>query len=203
MGNHEYWGPDRASLKNLRQRFSQLQKSRWYTIEIAGVGLAIIVLDSNQKNLAELWQVQKQWYINTLKRLSSNKIIQQVIVVSHHPPFTNSTVTGDEIHVQRTFLPAFFENSKTIAWISGHAHAYEHFNKNSKHFIVAGGGGGPRVILKSPGAHRDLYKAGSPRPFHYLLITGMGKLLNFKVKGIDKGLSKIRVIDEFNIPTPR
>ena len=113
-------------------------------------------------------------------------------------------VTGDEMHVQKHFLPPFYASLKTVLMASGHAHGYEHFQKNGKDFVVSGGGGGPRVLLhkKKDGRHDDLFDGPSPRPFNFLLAYPEPDKLRVEVVGLYKKRQQIQVIDilEFNYP---
>ena len=69
-----------------------------------------------------------------------------------------------------------------------------------KTFVVSGGGGGPRVKLKSgKDAHEDIYYGESPRPFNYLLIEKVDDGINVTVKGLKKGDSKFFTMEEFKI----
>ena len=88
---------------------------------------------------------------------------------------------------------------------SGHAHTYEHFVKNGRHFVVSGGGGGPRVELLE-GAdrrHRDLYRGATPRPFHYLVVLPDATGITVRVKGFTKVDRSLTVVDEFFVPFAR
>src|SRR5205823_2004623 len=107
----------------------------------------------------------------------------------------------DEEYVQKAFLPGFYAARKTLAFITGHAHAYERFQERGRTFVVSGGGGGPRVkLLEGKDArHRDLFAGPSPRPFHYLLIEQGNEGLDVAVRGFDKG-EQVRVIDRFTLP---
>jgi hypothetical protein len=86
--------------------------------------------------------------------------------------------------------------------VTGHAHAYERFEECGRTFVVSGGGGGPRVELLSgaEARHRDLHTAGSPRPFHYLLVEQDASGARVTVRGLDKGETEARVIDRFELP---
>ncbi len=104
--------------------------------------------------------------------------------------------------MQRAFLPAFFAARKTLAFVTGHAHAYERFEERGRTFVVSGGGGGPRVRLLAgaDARHRDLHPAGSPRPFHYLLVGQDPSGARVTVRGLETGDSEARVIDRFELP---
>jgi Icc-related predicted phosphoesterase len=202
LGNHDYWGEVDEALANAAARFPQLGRQSWY---LRAVGrLALVLLDSNEPQLGEArWAEQRDWYCRTLAALDADPKVAGVLVLAHHPPYTNSRTTGDEEHVQRAFLPAFFAARKTLAFVTGHAHAYERFEERGRTFIVSGGGGGPRVELLAgaDARHRDLYPAGSPRPFHYLLFEQDGSGVRVTVRGLDKGDAEARVIDRFDLPS--
>jgi predicted MPP superfamily phosphohydrolase len=200
LGNHDYWGGNDA-LANAADRFPQLGRKRWYA-RVYG-RIALVLLDSNEQRLGDAaWAEQRDWYARTLSQLDGDAAVAGVLVLTHHPPFTNSRTTGDEEYVQRTFLPAFFAARKTLAFVSAHAHAYERFEERGRVFVVSGGGGGPRVKLLegAEARHRDLFPAGSPRPFHYLLVDQDASGARVTVRGLDKGEAATRVIDQFVLP---
>lgn len=201
LGNHDYWGADNGALANAVGRFPQLGQQHWYS-RIFG-RLALVFLDSNRGPLGEAaWTEQGEWYLRTLEELEARAEVAGVLVLAHHPPFTNSRTTGDDEDVQRAFLPAFFAARKTLAFVSGHAHAYERFEERGRTFVVSGGGGGPRVqLLQGADArHRDLSAAPAPRPFHYLLVEQDAAGAQITVRGLDKGESSTRVVDRFSLP---
>ena len=199
VGNHDYMGgADKARL-NFQDRFAQLRLAHWYSRTYNGLGL--IWLDSNHDQLsAEDWQKQKTWLQATLKTLDEDSSVRAVFVFQHHPPFTNSAVTGDDKFVQADFLPAFQAAHKTLAMITGHTHSYEHFKTGGKDFIVSGGGGGPRVKLLTgtKRRHEDLYSGAVPRPLHYLLMESQTDGILISVKGSETP----PLIDSFTLKWP-
>ena len=201
LGNHDYWSGLEGALENAGARFPQLARSRWYARRWGR--LALVMLDSNDAPLGEArWAEQRSWYERTLAAFDGDPAIAGVLVLAHHPPFTNSRTTGDEEHVQRAFLPAFLASRKALAFITGHAHAYERFEERGRAFVVTGGGGGPRVRLLAGAEqrHKDLFAGPSPRPFHYLLVTQDTTGARVVVRGLDKGEDKGREIDSFTLP---
>ncbi len=200
IGNHEYWGNNRIALQYLTERFPVLKGSHWYTETCDSVGL--IFLDSNDPEYSsEQWQSQVDWFRNKLISFDNDTSIRGILVFAHHPPYTNSLITGDEMQVQLGFVPAFDKSRKTLAFITGHAHTYERFIENGKTFIVSGGGGGPRVLLKTGSdIHHDYYNGPSPRPFNYLIINKSDGGINFTVKGVEKGSSKFFTMEQFTLP---
>jgi Icc-related predicted phosphoesterase len=201
LGNHEYWGKKNISKKMITGRFPVFKENSWYAL--THEGLALIFLNSNESDMTSLeWKTQREWYNNRIYHFENDPSIKGIFVFTHHPPFTNSTITTDEIHVQKTFTPAFLKAKKTIAFISGHAHTYERFKKEGKTFIVSGGGGGPRVLLKfGPDCHEDLCKDDSrKRPFHYLLISQNDNEVEIEVKALNEDTGKFYILEKNTFP---
>ena len=129
-----------------------------------------------------------------------------MLVLLHHPPFTNSRVTSDALHVQRDFVPPFSRSAKTLAMISGHVHNYERFLRDGKTFLVAGGGGGPRAPLIEGARRRhadDLFPGGRIRAFHYLRFRPAGPALEVEVRGLEKDGSGFDTMERFELAGPR
>ncbi len=204
LGNHEYWLKRRAALPNYFARFPHLRGRHWYTASYGPVGL--IFLDSNFHWLsAALWHEQLAWYRSALARFDASPATRGVLVFLHHPPFTNSRVTSDTLHVQRHLLAPFQESQKTLAMLSGHVHSYERFERAGKVFLVTGGGGGPRVTL-AQGArrrHSDDAFGGPPlRSFHYLNLTLTDTGLEVEALGLEKGAESFTPMDRFLLRWP-
>ncbi len=199
LGNHEYFGKNYKALNNVKARFPRIGKQHWYAQIYDNLGL--IYLDSNIDEYEdETWNKQIEWFSKMLNYFDEDSEIKGVLVFLHHPPYSNSLLTGDEISVQKSFVPEFLNAKKTLAMISGHAHTYERFHKDGKTFIVSGGGGGPRVKLDiDKDDHKDLYKGPSPRPFNYLLINEKENGISITVKGLIKGEIKFRILENFFI----
>jgi hypothetical protein len=200
LGNHEYYGSRKGIISSfVSQRFPQFEPSTWYTRTYGN--LAFIFLDSNEKKLpAGKWNEQQLWYADMLALYDEDPAIKGIIVFTHHPPFTNSLVTGDEKNIQSAFVTPFKNSEKTIAFISGHAHTYENFKRNGKYFVVSGGGGGPRVFLnKNKNRHTDGCSHEGVRPFHYLLIYPGEDSVELVAKGINKGESEFKLLDSFEM----
>lgn len=203
LGNHDYWGPNEPACAHLRARFPWLSEERW---EVAHWGdVAIVVLDSNESELGpERWSAQQEWLVETLEALEGDPAVRMVALAWHHPPYTNSTLTDDETHVQRAFVERLEGRRKVRLVLSGHAHAYEHFDKGGVHYVVSGGGGGPRVTLLADeqARHVDLFEGPSPRPFHYLRLRPTRRGLAVEAHGFRTGEAAVRVFDRFVIPWP-
>lgn len=204
LGNHEYWLRPRIALRNFFGRFPTLDGRHWHADTYGSLGL--LFLDSNERQLGrEAWREQEAWLGETLARFDADTAVAGVVVFSHHPPYTNSTVTGDELHVRRTFVPPFAAAKKTIAMISGHVHSYEHFLREGKSFLVAGGGGGPRVRLARGAARRhddDLFDGPELRHFHFLACTPGASGLDVEVVGLEKGGESFPPLSRFTLEWP-
>jgi Icc-related predicted phosphoesterase len=200
IGNHEYWRDGRENLKFFFARFPNLSGRHWYRVAFGR--LALVVLDSNRDSLEPSeWREQTAWFERTLRDLDGDASVKGVLVLLHHPPYTNSTITGDEIQVGQAFVPAFIRSSKTMAMISGHVHSYEHYVRSGKTFIVSGGGGVPRAPLLTGDRRRhtdDLFAGPEVRPFHYLD-------LGLTPVGIDvhvRAVAPASVMDAFSLRWP-
>lgn len=181
LGNHEYFGSDETMLKNVRDRFPAF-RTTWYSMVIDSV--AYVMLNTNVSDIG-LKEMSKQhkWYRSTMSAYEHSDSVAFIVVAGHHPPFTNSTVVSDAELLQMYFVPTFMLSQKSAVWFSGHCHAYEHFYMGLKHFVVSGGGGGPRQrVLRQPHQrHIDMYEAPMVRPFHYCTVQRDGSHLNIRM----------------------
>jgi 3',5'-cyclic AMP phosphodiesterase CpdA len=204
LGNHEYWARRGPALRNAFARFPRLAASRWYA-ETYG-SLRLLFLDSNESAVgAAAWRLEAGWLDAELARADAEEAVKGVVVFAHHPPYTNSTVTGDELHVRRAFVPPFAAAKKTIAMVCGHVHSYEHFVRGGKTFLVAGGGGGPRVRLARGAARRhadDVFDGPDVRHFHFLLCTPGASGLDVEVVGLEKGSNTFFPLARFALAWP-
>jgi hypothetical protein len=74
-------------------------------------------------------------------------------------------------------LPAFMQTGKCHLFITGHAHAFEHFKFSGKDFLVIGGGGGLHQPLDTS-AKRIPDIASHYKPmFHYISVQRKGDKL--------------------------
>ncbi len=204
LGNHEYWLGSRAAMRNFFERFPTLAGRHWHADTYGDLGL--VFLDSNERELGkEAWREQEAWLGETLARYDADASVAGVLAFSHHPPYTNSTVTGDGAHVQRTFVPLFAAAAKTLAMVSGHVHSFERFVRGGKTYLVAGGGGGPRVRLAHGEARRhgdDLFEGPAVRPFHFLECRPAEEGLEVEVVGLEKGARACASLAAFSLPWP-
>lgn len=187
LGNHDVMARDRRGEKNFTKRFpEELRTGYVETID----SIAVVLLNSNFTKLsANDIAKQQQWYIKTIDSLNNSRAVKGIIVSSHHPVFTNSTMVKPSEGLRQYFLPAFLATAKCVLFITGHAHAFEHFRYNNKNFLVIGGGGG----LHQPLAARanmpaDIAQAYKPF-FHYLNIKRYGNMLQLVSYALKPDLS--------------
>lgn len=201
LGNHDYDGGRAGRRRNLLARFPELEARSWSARRAGPLGL--VLLDSNLAELgAERRAEQRRFLAGALERFDAEPGVSGVLVFAHHPPFTNSTVTADERDVAAEFLEPFLAARKTLAFVSGHAHAYERFHERGRTFLVSGGGGGPRVELLAGTARRhvDLYDAPSPRPWHYLVVEAGAAAARVRVVGLSSRDAPIAPLEAFDLP---
>ncbi len=122
-------------------------------------------------------EFQQKWYQETLASLDQNAEVKMIIVSCHHAPFTNSKIVGSSKPVQKQFVPLFLSTNKCRLFITGHAHAFEHFIHSGKDFFVIGGGGGIHQPLNAE--HKDIQSDYKPQ-FHFLMITPTAKVLHIQ-----------------------
>lgn len=185
-GNHEYFGDDDVAFQNLTSRFP-VAKSHWYTM--VADSIAFVMLNTNFDEFSRDTAVkQLRWFKTRMRVFATDPSIRCIVVCGHHPPLTNSAIVQDEHILQTYFVPIFQKSTKARLWLSGHSHAYEHFRTGDKHFVVAGGGGGPRHFLyvdEPSRTHQDLYVGKAIRPFHYVSIQRAGSDLVVEMVPLD------------------
>ncbi len=200
FGNHDYFGGRKSGEKNMLERFPNLESSKWGTFDAEGV--RILYLDSNCDVLtADEWAAERKWYGEALAAADADPSVRGVLTLLHHPPFTNSRVTGDTKCVKDEIVPPFLAARKTLAMITGHAHGYEKFLVDGRTFLISGGGGGPRVrLLKGPQQrHPDLYLGPDPRPFHYVRVESRPEGIDLVAIGFAKGDSEPKEFDRTSL----
>jgi hypothetical protein len=146
MGNHEVMGKPVTGERMFQQRFPS-HKRTGYLVRYEE--LAVVMLNSNFSNLSLAEQDQQvSWFQFTLHQLDADSSVQAVIACCHHSPFTNSRIVKPSVAVQKQFVPVFQASKKGQLFLSGHAHAFEHFLVGGKDFMVIGGGGGLKQPLR-------------------------------------------------------
>jgi len=182
LGNHDVMIRDRRGERNFNKRFPAHRRTGY--VEVID-SIAIVLLNSNFSKLSvhEIDQ-QQQWYISIIDSLNHHTGIKGIIVTCHHPVFTNSNMVKPSAGVRQQFLPAFLAAKKCVLFITGHAHAFEHFVYQQKNFLVIGGGGGLHQPLTVK-ADMPADIAASYKPlFHYLQLRRYGNFLQLRSRNI-------------------
>jgi Icc-related predicted phosphoesterase len=171
LGNHEYAGDTKEALGYFHKRFPELGGCRWYAVRSGPILFAI--LDTNFDELSkERVEQQDAWYLKTLKEAESDPEVKAVIVVSHHPPYTNSTTHGPSEETKRRYAKPAAAFSKFKLYVAGHVHNYERILVGGVPFVVSGGGGAPPTAVRTWGFRtKPEYEGPEIRPFHYLLLA--------------------------------
>ncbi|MCB0747594.1 MAG: metallophosphoesterase [Ignavibacteriae bacterium] len=192
LGNHELLFFSCAGGENFMERFPFALKTG-YSVTIGSLG--IILLNSNFSYLsnAEIEQ-QNVWYKNELFAMENDSTITSIIVGTHHPPFTNSTIVNPSEEVLENFVPLFLSNNKCKIFMSGHCHAFEHFKYKGKDFIIIGGGGGLQqpLYVGEESKWEDVYDSDSIfRKFHFAELNIKNDSLVFNIKFLNDESYKI------------
>lgn len=177
LGNHDYYGGNAAALARRDEVFPHVAGRRWFELRFRSA--AILVLDSNLDELSTAdATAQDAWLQRTLAAAEADPDVLHVLLVAHHPPYTNAKGLGESREVQERFVARLTPKVRVFA--SGHVHAYEHFLRNGVHFLVSGGGGGPQREVETATPRReDLYRG--PRGRHYVRFTVEGPRLKADV----------------------
>jgi hypothetical protein len=172
MGNHEVMGNAIKGEAKFQERFPEHKRTGFAVVQNE---MAVILLNSNFPQLSPPERKQQvAWLQNSLEAFDSDPEIQFVITCCHHSPYTNSRIVKPSVAVQEQFLPHFLASKKSQLFLSGHAHAFEHFVVGNKDFMVIGGGGGLRQPLRTGiGSLTDLAENYKPM-FHYVLLYPAG-----------------------------
>jgi hypothetical protein len=194
LGNHDVMWSRKKGEINFQHRFPDLVDTGYVSIVDS---IAVIMLNSNFKKLsASEIDHQQNWYTTTLTRLNNDSAVKTIIVSCHHAPYSNSLIVGSSTQVQHYFLPAFIQSPKCSPFITGHAHAFEHFKRSGKNFLVIGGGGGLHQPLDTSAKAIPDVASGYKPMFHYLSIQQTGDkllltshFLRQDFSGIEKGYS--------------
>ncbi len=187
LGNHDVMLRNKRGENNFDKRFPEHKRTGYLQVVDS---IAVVLLNSNFKKLSSKEiDIEQQWYSKAIDLLDKNNAIKAIIVSSHHPIFTNSNMVKPSERLRQQFLPQFLASKKCVLFITGHAHAFEHFSYGGKNFFVIGGGGGLHQPL-SVKANMPADLALSYKPlFHYLQLRRYGNLLQLKSYSINKDFS--------------
>jgi 3',5'-cyclic AMP phosphodiesterase CpdA len=175
VGNHDY-GFTRRSPQYLRSFYSRFsdQPKEFPAVVTLEKGIVLVMLNSNFDMLSpDDYQRQGERYHALLKKLDDDPEVRGVIVASHHPPYSNSSLGNDQGVIDQ-FAKPFLQARKTRLYLAGHVHSYERFIVQDKMFVTSGGGGGPRRqcnVSPTRECKNDAYREGTLRPFHYVRLT--------------------------------
>ena len=189
-GNHELTLFQESGEAEFQKRFPHASKTGY--LRRAGP-LAVVLLNSNFNVLSEEERAkQSAWYQETLRGLDKDGTVGLVVVACHYSPYTNSKIVSPSEEVQDAFVPPFLESSKARIFLSGHAHAAEHFRNDGKDFLVIGGGGGlQQPLLTGPESRwPDLFpQKTEKRMFHYVEGAVTETSATFTVRMLAEDLS--------------
>ncbi len=174
LGNHDVMGRAKKGQERFEKRFTDHSLTGFVKVTDS---IAVVFVNSNFRKLsAKKKSVQQEWLQTSLSKLDKDGAIQTIIVACHHAPFSNSKIVGASQPIQQIFVPPFLQSKKARLFITGHSHAFEHFKKEGKDFLVIGGGGGIHQPLRENGEFNDAAASYKPM-FHYVTITrGSGQL---------------------------
>lgn len=189
VGNHEYYGLDTLAFRHFFSRFPFLEKRKWRSFRAGDV--AFIVLDGNFPGLTpEEDRSQREWFARALAETESDPAVRHSVLAVHQPPYSNNRVVGCSPTVRRAFADPFAAARKAMLCVSGHSHAYEHFIEGGVHFVVTGGGGGPRHALALSGRRRvfdDRYDGPELRFLHFCELRPVERGLRVDVVRMGQG----------------
>jgi 3',5'-cyclic AMP phosphodiesterase CpdA len=168
LGNHDVMYSSKQGETNFLKRFPDQVNTGFYKVYDS---IAFLMLNANFTKLSPAQkETQYVFYLNSLEKLDIDKAIKFIVVSCHQAPYSNSKIVGSNKEVQKQFLPAFFTSKKTKLFITGHAHAFEHFKINGKDFLTIGGGGGLHQPLNNGKDRIPSLSFGYDPEFHYLLL---------------------------------
>jgi Icc-related predicted phosphoesterase len=201
IGNHDYYFSAKKGEENFKQRFPLFQNTG-YTVHIGSV--AFVLLNSNFSKLTDSEKTkQLTWYGAALDSLEKDPSVVTVVVGCHHPPYSNNTLFSGSKEVRKKFVPPFLSHKKAKLFLSGHTHAFEHFKKGNKDFVVFGGGGGLQhsLFIGKEQEEHDLFPDQTrKRMFHYIRCSVDTDSLRLSVMMVKEDFSGIVPSYRFSIP---
>lgn len=200
LGNHEVMGRTKKGEANFQKRFPMNVNTGYISVTDS---VAVVLLNSNFSKLSEAENnLQVEWYKKTMASLDTTAAVKAIIVCCHHAPFTNSRIVKCNNKVQGNFVDAYIKSKKAQLFITGHAHAFEHFKMQGKDFLVIGGGGGLHQPLNEKvNCLPDLAKGYKP-PFHYLSVKRTGDKLAVTSHAIGEDFTSFNTAYNFSTNHP-
>jgi predicted MPP superfamily phosphohydrolase len=186
-GNHEYVMKPSDGIKTFQKRFPGQSHIGFFVVHDS---IAIIMLNSNFINLSQdEIDHELKWYNKTIDSLN-NTGLKAIIVCCHHPPYSNIMIVRSS-KVRDLLLPAFNRNPKAKLFLSGHLHKLEHFNIESKDYVILGGGGGVKQnMLKDKPYSQGFMPTKQKLLFFYLIVKRTGNEIVVTARGINKDFAK-------------
>jgi hypothetical protein len=199
-GNHEYIIYPERSIANFRKYFKGINLTG-YSKRYNDV--AVVLFNSNFNNLKESEiKEQAEWYKKTITSFEADSSIDFIIVGTHHSPYTNSKMVEPAVESSykeyfTQYLNLFYISKKCKMFVSGHAHAYEHFQFNGKDFLVIGGGGGAQQPLYTGNnqKYHDLFSSTlEKRMFHFITVKIYNKTLTVDLNMLNDKFSDFIIL---------
>lgn len=199
LGNHEYFADNEAPAGHFFPRFPLLGDRMWYDVRQGPV--LFLMLNSNFYRLTEEEiAAQDRWLDGQLESARADETVRAVVVVCHHPPYTNAIFTTGNRNVENHFVARIHGHPKVKALFAGHVHSYERFLMDGILYVVSGGGGAPLVPLQQNPAKttfRDLCSEQNRR-YHFCLGRITRDTLAFEVFNLKRDMTW-SVMDRFEI----
>jgi hypothetical protein len=201
LGNHELMIFPTYGIEEFYDRFPWYRETG-YAVRVGK--LAVVLLNSNFERMKTRHRLaQIAWLDSTLVAFESDTTVRAVFLCCHHAPFTNSTIVAPSQEVRESFVPLYLKYSKCRLFITGHAHACEHFHEGGKDFLVIGGGGGLQQPLLTGADRRweDHFPLKTEkRMFHYLQCRLTEEGLELTVRMISDDFSGFRSVYSLSFP---
>jgi UDP-2,3-diacylglucosamine pyrophosphatase LpxH len=168
LGNHDVMVSAGRGETAFNKRFPDQVNTGFYKL-VDSIGF--VLLNSNFSTLtAAQLKKQQDFYETIMLQLEADPNVKAIVVACHHSPYTNSKIVGSNTRVQERFIPMYQRISKAKLFVSGHAHAFEHFRIKGKDFLTIGGGGGLHQPLNKKTTRITSLSEGYYPEFHYLLL---------------------------------
>jgi 3',5'-cyclic AMP phosphodiesterase CpdA len=204
LGNHELLIFSDAGEQNFLKRFPFYSKTG-YMKQFGPV--AFIILNSNFSDLTESEFIEQQeWYKFQIEKCESDTSVKAIIVGCHHPPFTNSKIVNSHEDVQEYILPEYIRSNKSVLFLSGHSHSFEHFHYKGKDFVTMGGGGGllHPLDVEDESEYDDLFRStDNKRHFHYLDCLISDEKISISVQMLKRNFSDIESVYKIEYTFPK
>lgn len=197
LGNHDVMIRANKGEQKFQVRFPELVRTGYVKVIDS---IAFVLLNSNFKKLStDDIQNQQVWLQSTLKSLDQDPSVIAIVAACHHAPYSNSKVVGSSKNVQQHFVPLFLQSSKSCLFVTGHSHAFEHFNIQGKTFVITGGGGGIHQPLKTSNPEWNDLALNYKPMFHYLTVARTNRQLNFTSHYLSPDMTTMEEGYSFNI----